>query len=187
LHESAVSKQREKRKIKFGPWQKKVYQNCSEIDVAAKVCNFPHYGLASEIFAIVPSRDMIFGIAKPGDWGLKGLEIGQLFKAGVFEEFLSRCPDEAVQMIWFVEANSYKDFCKQEIRDCPIEGCSNGIHQKAVEINLLRICEFSSAQNRGDVVNMAAKRICHGVRDWVFDVRTNIRWKFYHFRGVFGL
>ena len=167
-------------KIKFGLWQKNVYRNYSEIDVAANICNVPHSGLASEIFAIVPSRGMIFGIARAGDRGINGLEIEQLFKAGVFEEFSNRYPGKAIQMIWFVEAHSYKDFRKQEIRDCPLGGRSNGIHQKAVEIDLLRICEFSNAQKRGNVVNMAAKRrwrgICDGVQNRVLDVRSNIEW-----------
>lgn len=178
-------------KIKLGLWQKNVYRDYSEIDIAVNVCNVPHSGLASEIFAIVPSRGMIFGIARRHDQGVNGSEIEELFKAGVFEEFSNKYPNKVVQMIWFVEAQSYKDFRKQEIRDCPLEGRSNGIRQKAVEVDLLRICEFSNAQKRGNVVNMAAKRrwreICDGVQNWVFDVRNNIEWQFYRFRGVIGL
>jgi hypothetical protein len=185
-------------KIKLGPWRTKVYRNHSEIDVSANICNVPHTGVATEFSAIVPSCGLVIAIAGHINRGLDGTEFENLFRAGVFRQFRAKCPGKAVRMIWIVEAQSYHDFRKQEFQDkekyemdLDLPSPFIDVQQIAVEMDLMRICEFRNAQKRGNLMDMTTKRrwkhICKSTRSWVENVDDCIRWQFYRLRGVIGV
>ena len=185
-------------KIKLGPWRNNIYRELSEIDLSPDVCNFPHLDIETEIFAIMPSQGLIFGIARNDDRGINRNEIEDLFKAGLFTEFSRKRPDKIIQMIWVVETGVFRHFHKQEFWDkgeygseSPNESHCTGLQQMAFEVDLLKMCELHSALRKGNAVNMTAKRrwkmIREGIESWASDVQFEIEWGFYRFRGLIGL
>lgn len=183
------------RKIKFGPWLSKIYRSHSEIVISKGVCNIPHWGVETQISAIIPSEGLIFAIGKYKDRGIKRTEIDDLFKANVFGEFLRTRPQKVVRMIWMVECQEYKNFRKQRSQDYGEEETDeftpNEIEQWAFEVDLLRISEFEKARRHRTVINMTAKRRwkeISGKVEYQWEcVNDSIMWAFYRFRGVIGL
>jgi len=183
-------------KLKFGPWKSKIYRRHSDIDISKDVCNIPHWGVSTQITAIVPSEGLIFAIGKRKNRGINRMEIDDLINDDLFGDFSRRCPRKAVRMIWIVESQEYETFSKQRFRDKNgeekrDEGSSNQIEQWAFEVDVIKISEFERARRHSTVVNMSAKRrwkkIAREVKYHWDRVDDSFRWAMYRFRGVIGL
>ena len=151
------------KKRTFGPFKNQnIYRNLSDIDISNDIINLPHTGLSAMIIAVIPSRGLVFAPART--WTIHCIvsEFEELFKAGVFDEFTTRIPENKVQLVWVNTAMPGTEKCdligRQTSLSYPRQGVFHAVKQVVMVIDLFRLCEYKIVRESGKVADMTESK-----------------------------
>ena len=179
------------KKRTFGPFKNQnLYRNLSDIDISNDIINIPHTGLSATIIAVIPSRGLVFAPARTWTIHYVVSEFEELFKAGVFDEFTTRMPENKVQLVWVNTAMPGTEKCdligRRTALSYPLQGGFDAVKQVVMVIDLFRLCEYNIVRESGKVADMTESKwdkVKEFMQECGYEISiwgNNIRWRWHY-------